>query len=268
MIALETNIAAAKKPLKHLPTVITSFNETGYEKYGRRFLESWLEYWSPRIRLVVYYEGDNFDFTKGMSWHPIEEVEFLSDFMDSLRFPIQHGLVGHQYDVWFDARHARKVFMQVHAMRKYGRKVFWIDSDSVTERPVPETFLDECLPDDALSCYIGRDGWYFTESGFIGFNASHPKADEFIKNYAHTFITGTFLANMIHGRPGWNDCCGYDAIRHLMGDGEEFVNLCADVPKGTMHPLQNCIVGNYITHLKGNRKNTGKLEEGDIIARG
>src|SRR5687767_11309302 len=132
MIVLDTDVERARQPLKKLPNVITSFNWAGYQQYGKNFIESWKEFWSPAIRLTVYYEGpefENFQFPDGMSWRPIEEVEFLQDYMDSLRFPIQHGIVGDRYDINFDARMARKTFMQVHSARKYGGKVFWIDAD-------------------------------------------------------------------------------------------------------------------------------------------
>lgn len=266
MIVLSTDIQKAKQHRK-LPEVVTSFNEAGYKRYGQSFIETWLEYWSASVRLTIYYEGEDFPFTGGMSWHPIEEVEFLKDYMENLRFPVMHGIVGDKYDIWFDARMARKSFMQMYHMRKHGGKVFWIDADSVTTKHVPEDFLDKCLPDDKFSCYLGRDGWYHTESGFIGFNGDHPIASKFAKNYLHTFITGSFLGNNMFGRPCWHDCGAYDAIRHIMGNGDEFVNLAAHVPEGHMHPLQLSAPGKYLDHLKGDRKDTKKLRPEDTIGR-
>jgi hypothetical protein len=252
-------------PRKALPNVITSFTEEGYRKYGEKFIETFLHYWPPSIRLTVYYEGEDFPFTPGLSWRPIEEVEFLEDYLNAIRpFPIMHGIVGNMYDINYDARMARKAFMQVHAARKYGGKVFWIDADSVTYKAVPEKFLDECLPDDKFSCFLGRDGWYFTESGFIGFNANHPIARDFFKNYVHLFITG-----VIFTQQWWHDCIGYDCTRLLatkQGMGGEFVNLAEGLPHGTMHPLQNCAPGRYLMHFKGDRKETGELKPGDVIA--
>lgn len=269
-IVLATDVEQAKN-LKPLPNVITSFNAAGYERYGKEFLETWREYWSPRIRLTVFYEGNEFGneipFAPGMSWRPIEEVEFLSDFMENLRFPIMHGIVGDNYDVWFDAKHGRKTFMLTHACRKYGGKVFWLDSDTVTHSHVPEGFLDECLPDDALSCYLGRDGWYFTESGFLGMNMNHPTAKQFMNSLIHTYITGTAFANYLHGRPCWNDCGQYDAVRHIMGNGEEFINLAAGLPQGTMHVFINSRLGAFMDHRKGNRKGQGSTANDLVIER-
>ena len=263
-IVLDTDIERAKNP-KTLPRAITSFNEEGYKRYGKDFIESWLKYWPKTIGLTVYYEGEDFPFTEGVSWRPIEEVEFLNDYMGNLRFPIQHGMVGDHFDMWFDAGMGRKAFMQMHAMRQYGGKVFWIDADTVTHAHVPENFLDRMLPDDKFSCYLGRDGWYHTESGFIGFNGNHPIASRFAKNYLHVFITGSIFACLIHGRPGWNDCCGYDAVRAIMSMPDEFVNLAKDLPQRTMHPLANLEAAKYFYHFKGNRKDTQTLQKGDII---
>lgn len=268
MIVLSQNIEEARKPLRKLPNCITSFNWEGYKRYGKRFIETWKEYWPGSVRLTVYYEGDqfeDFDFPTGISWKPIETVEFLTDYIANLRFPIQHGIVGDRYDINFDARMARKTFMQIHAAREYGGKVFWLDADAVTVKHVPERFLDDCLPDDKFCCYLGRDGWYFTESGFIGFNADHPIAKEFFRNYAHIFITG-----VIFTQQWWHDCIGFDCTRHLAknaGHEAEFINLAEGLPHGTMHPHANSVIGKYVQHLKGNRKDTGTLKEGDVIVR-
>lgn len=269
MILLETDVSKAKQPSKKLPTCITSFNWEGWKRYGQKFIETWKEYWPPSIRLVVYYEGkefEDFDFPTGVSWRPIEEVEFLSDFLDSLRFPIQHGIVGDRYDINYDARMARKSFMQVYTARKYGGKVFWLDADAVTVKHVPQSFLDSQLPDNKFCCYLGRDGWYFTESGFIGFNADHPIAKEFFRNYLHIFITG-----VIFTQQWWHDCIAFDCTRFLAfqnGMQGEFINLAEGLPKGTMHPHANAEIGKYVTHLKGDRKDTGQLREGDLVVNG
>jgi len=269
VIVLDDNVERAKLAVrKPLPNVITSFNEEGYKRYGQAFIESWLQYWPSSIRLTVFYEGDAFPFTSGVSWRPIEEVEFLKDYLDSLRFPLFHGLVGDKYDINFDARMARKAFMQMHAMRTYGHKVFWIDADCVTKRHVPETFLDEVLPDDKLCCYLGRHdpapAWYYTETGFIGFNGDHPLARKFAKSYLHTFIVGTIFT-----QPGFHDCWGFDAIREVMtrnGEGDAFMNLSSGVvPHGHMHPFQVTPPGRYMWHLKGNRKDTKKLRPEDTL---
>jgi hypothetical protein len=242
-------------------TVVTSFNEEGYNRYGREFVRTFLQFW-PKTKLVIFYEGD-FDMdVQGASWRPIEEVEGWPSFEAKL-FPLMTGGYGGRYDINFDARMCRKLFIECHALKKYGGKVFWIDADTITHTQVPETFLDEVLPDDKFNCYLGRDGWYYTESGFIGFNADHPMAERFMDGYRGFAETG-----FIFTQPGWHDCYAFDAMRKLVKNPDEFVNLAKDLPHGTMHVQVNSILGKYMTHMKGDRKDTGQLREGDIVKLG
>jgi len=240
--------------------VVTSFTLDGYKRYGKEFIETFKRYWPRHVRLTVYYEGDGIEMEPGLSWHPIEEVENLSDYMESLRFPIMHGIVGESYDINFDARMARKAFIQAHACRQYGGKVFWIDADTITHSQVPNTFLDRCLPKDKLACFLSRDGWYYTESGFIGFDADHPLASRFFKTYLHIFITG-----VIFTQPGWHDCYGFDAARKVVNRPELFHNLAEGLPEGTMHPFINSQLGAYMNHMKGKRKDGQPVKDGDLV---
>lgn len=265
MLVLDTNIERAKKPRLNLPNVVTSFNEEGYKRYGAAFIETWQQYWSPSVRLTVFYEGEDFPFTAGISWRPIEEVEFLTDFMGSLHFPIMHGIVGDHYDINFDARMARKTFIECYAAQRYGGKVFWLDADNITHAHVPEDFLDRMLPDDKMCCYLGRDGWCYTESGFIGFNTDHPLCMRFLKNYRNVFMSGAIFT-----QPGWHDCYGFDAMRAVVtneGHVEAFHNLAAGLPHGTMHPLVNSELGRYLDHRKGPRKESRSGAADLVIAR-
>lgn len=261
---------AQKKPLIIVPggepmkvhNVITSFNEAGYERYGREFVRSFLEFWPKNTVLTVYYEGEKFDYTEGMNWHPMEEVQYLKEFLDNLRFPIMHGIVGEAYDINFDARMGRKVFMQMHAMKTFRGKVFWLDADVVTHAKVPFDFLDECLPDDAFSCYLGREGWHYTESGFLGFNGDHPIANKFYNAYVNLFIAGVNFT-----LPGWHDCYGFDAVREMVNQSWSFKNLAGGLPHGTMHPFVNSVLGKYMDHRKGARKESRSTQEDLVVAR-
>ena len=234
---------------RRVHNVISSFTEEGYERYGKVFVDSFLERWPKTARLTVFYEGKDFPFTPGMCWIPIEEVEHLVGFFKALNFPLMHGLVNDKYNIQFDARMARKAFMQMHAMKQWGGKVFWLDADTFTHADVPESFLDEMLPAGKFCCYLGRDDWCYTESGFIGFNAEHERAKRFYSNYVNIFLSG-----VIFTQPGWHDCYGFDAVRKIVGNGPEFVNLAAGLPYGTMAPFVNTSLGRYMDHRKGQRK--------------
>lgn len=242
-------------------TVITSFTENGYHRYGREFLNTFDRYWPQSVKLVVYQEGQfSLDLPSLIEVRPIEEVKGLPEFMGKIvNFPIMCGFLGDRYDINHDAGMGRKTFMQCHASKVYGGKVFWIDADSITHTKVPENFLDEALPDDKLCCYLGRKDWYYTESGFIGFNNNHPSAKEFMEIYLKVFETGMFLT-----LPGWHDCFAFDMARRFFTrsrDETDFLNLADHVEKGEMHPFVKSLPGKYMDHLKGPRKKQGHSKE-------
>jgi hypothetical protein len=230
--------------------VVTSFHKQGYESYGRKFLESFKKYWPKSVTCTVYYEGD-FERDPYFKWIPIEDVEFLTNFMQNLHFPIMRGMEGDKYNINWDAGMARKAFIEMHSAKTMGGKVFWIDSDVITHAPVPEDFLDKMLPDDKFCCFLGRDGWYYTESGFIGFNSKHSLFKQFYQTYLTIFLSGAFLT-----LKGWHDCYGFDAARKATVRDDAFVNLAKDVPKGTMHPFANCELASVMDHRKGARKDS------------
>jgi hypothetical protein len=237
-------------------TVVTSFSPEGFEKYGKDFLRSFREFWPNSVRLAIYTEGQS---VLGNECVPIDDLEEWKWFEESLKFPIMRGQTPQGYNIQYDARMARKTFIQADAVKRFGGKVFWIDADVVTFAPVPETFLDEMLPDDKLSCYLGRDGWFYTESGFLGFNADHPGCAGFMEVY-----TGIFLNGFIFLHQQWHDCIAYDAVR-LAGEPGLFHNLAANLPRGTMHPFISSPLGAYLDHKKGPRKAAGRSPASDLV---
>lgn len=243
--------------------VVTSFTEDGYVRYGASFVSSFLEFWPKDVALTVYYEGENFPISPRIDWVPISEVQHLDDFMSRLAFPLMTGHVGGgRYDIDYDARMGRKAFIQMHAMRRFGGKVFWIDADVVTFAPVPDDLLDRCLPDTKFNCHLGRDGWFYTESGFIGFNAAHPIAEDFARRYLNTFLSG-----VVFTLRGWHDCYVFDAVRQSFGNPEPFVDLAAGLPRGTMHPFVNSELGRYMDHRKGPRKESRSGADDLVVTR-
>lgn len=165
------------------------------------------------------------------------------------------------YNINLDARMARKSFIQAHAVKQFGGKVFWVDADTITHSPIPDTFLDEVLPDDKLACYLGRD-WMYTESGFIGFNADHPLCEQFFLFYLNVFKSGAIFTQR-----GWHDCYGFDAARKIIRRPDLFNDLAAHLPEGVMHPFVNSVLGAFLDHRKGNRKGSRTSREDLVINR-
>ncbi len=240
-------------------TVITSFTKEGRDLYGNNCIESFREFWPKSVTLVVYQEGFYQPLEDGASDRQVDEVTGLWEFMTAIKpFPLMTGNVNGKYNINYDAKMGRKSFMLAHALKTFGGKVFWLDADSITHSKVPETFLDEVLPDDKMCCFLGRDNWYYTESGFLGYNASHRHAQSFADAVVSTFKTGAIFT-----QPGWHDCYAFDLIRK-QAPAEWFNNLAGGLPHGTMHPFVNSVLGKYMDHRKGPRKHSRSTQK-DLV---
>lgn len=246
-------------------TVITSFSPYGYHQYGRHFLDTFHRRWPLDVRLVVYVEDGQPEIDKrvfGERFVVIDEVDAAHGWREHFRaikqFPLMLGDTGNGYAIRYDARMARKTFMQAHALGLYKGKVFWLDADTLTHADVPFDFLDTMLPDDKFSCFLGRENFY-TESGFLGFNADHPLARDFMAAY-----TGMFTSGKIFTFPFWHDCMAYDAVREGC-DPQAFRNLGAGVDPGPGRQVFiNSVLGAYMDHLKGPRKSDGRSPLADL----
>jgi len=249
-------------------TLVTSLTQGIYDEYGQEFFKTFREFWPKSVKLAVYFEGKDFPEmdTENVEWRRIEEVQGYKKWNhDTSQFPFMRGLTPNGYDIQHDAGMVRKPLIQIHSCNVFGGKVFWIDVDTITHQKVPEGWLDELLPDDKFSVFLGREWgddpneWVYTESGFLGFNSEHPLFETFMRSYWEIFRSGLFLT-----LKGWHDCYGYDAVRHLVNMSEHFVDLSSHLQ--TMHPFINSTLGTYLDHTKGPRKKDGRSAPKDLIA--
>lgn len=246
-----------------MKTVITSMTADYYiNKGGLKCMYSFLKNWPESTRLIIYWEGEIFDPDipehPRVHMEPMKRVKHLMEFLKAISyFPLMSGNMGGQYNIEFDARMCRAGLIHAHAM-DMGGKVFWIDADTFTHSPIPESFLDECLPDDKLACCLMRPH-FNTETGFLGINADHPKAAHWKQVWTSVFTSG-----LIFTQKGWHDNWGFDMAKTIFANDSLFVNLAEGLPYGCMHPFVNSKLGAYMDHMKGNRKN-GKSRKEDLI---
>jgi hypothetical protein len=238
-------------------TVVTSFSPKGYEEYGKDFLRTFREFWPSNVQLKLYC--DDYFYEEHTKLDAEDMPEWRYFYEGIVRFPLMCGETPNGYNIQFDARMARKTFIQADACNQFGGKVFWIDADVITHSPVPEGFLDEMLPDNKLCCFLGRDGWMYTESGFLGFNANHPYCEAFMNGYKRIFTQG-----YIFTQPAWHDCIAFDMARSA-SDPSWFKNLAEGCQHGEMHPFIHSPLAAYMDHRKGARKSS-RTSPGELKA--
>lgn len=186
---------------------VTSFGQSGYKLYGKRFLETYVEHVGKPID--VYIEGEAPDFKHNLvTFRDLLKVEGLIDFLKLASFPAAQGhLWGDDaYNYRFDCfKFSRKCFAQIDAASRNPGLLYWIDADV--------EFTDKFIPPSGFEfmVYLGRPEWHSCAS-FIGWNLKHPGAGEWFRRYWLLHVTGTIFC-----LPEWHDSYLVDWMRQQSG---------------------------------------------------
>jgi len=246
-------------------SVVTSFSNAGFEKYGRKFIETFNKYWSKDIDLHIYHEGMDDKLFVGHRAYDLYTVPECSLFSRKYRNdPLVNGrvvdapfrwkkkCVNDKYNFRYDAyKFSKKVFAIYDAARKIGGgKLFWVDADIVTFDNIDTQFLEDLLRDDYDTCYLGRIGSGHSECGFVGYNLDKALARVFIGYFANMYSNDEVFA-----LNEWHDSYVYDKVREYFK--ANLHDYCIpSTERG--HVFINSVLGTVMDHLKGDRKDTGK----------
>lgn len=270
-------------------TVVTTFHKPGLDLYGQRFLDSFAERVDKRIKLLVYAEDCNpiiDPMCENIKVLNAKEVlPKLNAFKERWKnvphangnianHPARNGRKDWNKEFKWDAiRFANKVYAVFDACERSNDWVVWMDADTFVHSDWSYKQFKELLPDDKWITYVGRGKGSQTwpECGFYGMNLNHGACTEFLNRFEtmyedaengmfklvewhDSFIFGHILNNMKTLRP---DVLDYSAEMYLKEAKSG----------GGGHPLINTVLGTWIDHMKGARKNTGKSKSSDIMVK-
>ena len=225
---------------------ITSFSKTGYDLYGKKFLESFVKFWTCKV--IVYYESLPDFVHEKVEYKNLFELRELTTFLTLIQDkPMCKGDLegGHNYnfDIW---KFCRKSFVQFDALKEHKGKVLWLDADIETNKPVTEEWVDGLFDDAGLS-YLGRDGFH-CESGYVGFNTETAGFSDFLKKYEDCYRRG-----IIFTLDRWHDCKALDWA--IAFNKVKVKNLSPFWKKGDdLHVWEKTVLQEYMIHNKGARK--------------
>ena len=258
----------------------TTFNDSGYTRYGKKMVESFDTYWPQCVDLYVYYEG-----TKPIDLFSerIHFIDLLQASPDLVRFkekyhndPLANGKLGNSphgikrpnitskhinsESFLYDAvRFSHKVFCQIHASTHIDTDIiFCMDADTLTFNPISEQFLETILPDKYYCSYLNREPIY-TETGFLAYNTKHRYHDEFMNRYR-----SIYMDDLIFKLKEWHDCEAFDTVRKQMTNEQKINCYSLTKPNSGNHPFVNSILGEYMDHLKGQRKDIGRTPHNQV----
>ena len=253
-------------------TVITTFNDDGYKKYGQRMIQTFLQNWPKSVSLVVYAENCSVtESADNLTVIDISEVEALSAFKrqwqgvpkangdisgDLVRAKRKDAGKGFKWDA---VRFAHKVYSVFHCAKNTTTDwLIWMDADTVCHSPIAIADLDRLCPGHYDLCFLGRRGKY-TECGLYAMNLNHSSMERFLCDFQRLYDDAE---NGIFRLVEWHDSFVFDVVRknHQLNE----LDWSGHLITGEGHPLINSDWGAYLDHLKGARKDLGRSKRADL----
>jgi hypothetical protein len=267
-------------------TVVTTFHPAGLSKYGQRMIDSFALNIDKRIKLLVYAEDCkpvNPDPSRIEILDAKAALPKLNAFKSTWgHVPKANGDITNEPQrhtrkdwmkkfKWDAVRFANKTYAVYDACVRSKDWCVWMDADTyVHSHWTYEDFAAQ-LPDTAWITYVGRGKGSQTwpECGFYGLNLNHPVCHEFLKEFERVYEeadNGIFLLDE------WHDSFVFGSILNNMKlqfpnahDYSAEMYLREAKSGGGGHPLINGVLGKWIDHMKGGRKDSGKSLKKDIM---
>ncbi len=248
-------------------TVISTFNQDGYNVYGRRMIDTFAKTWPQDVELWIYTEGfeikspaPNIRILNLEASSP-ELVAFKNKWRD---VPKANGNPFPGADrkafKWQAVRFSHKVYAIFHAAKTVNSEwLIWMDGDMVCHSPINHDQLRDFFPQDRELCFAGRSN-KFTECGLYGMHLTCPNTRAWLTEFQRMYDDAD---NGIFTLSEWHDSFVFDAVRSRVAVKE--LNWSAGLINGEGHPLINCAWGAYIDHLKGKRKAQGRSKAKDLL---
>lgn len=265
--------------------IVTTFHQPGLEKYGQRFLDSFAAEVDKRIKLWVYAENCtpiNPDPAQITILNAAKELPKLQSFKSKYKgVPKANGVCPwperrprdyHKEFKWDAVRFANKVYAVFDACEKNKDWVVWMDADTFVHSKWSYEDFKSLLPDTSWITYVGRgskvQSW--PECGFYGLNLKSSDCKEFLYKFEQFYEDAEAK---LFAQEEWHDSYIFglilDDIKRYAPNVIDYtaeLQLTGAKTGGGGHPLINSKLGQWIDHLKGDRKEHGRSLKKDIVA--
>ena len=263
-------------------SVVTTFNADGYNRYGQRMIETFLQNWPQEVELIVYTEdctvresapnlvlrdlailSDLAAFKQKWQNVPKANGNISSDPVRSLRKDAGKGFK------WNAIKFAHKTYSIFHCAQTVNTDILiWMDADTVCHSKITLKDLDRLCQSQYELCFLGRRK-KFSECGLYSMQLGTKGIKRFLKEFQRMYDdaeNGIFLLDE------WHDSFVFDAVRKNIPGLIEF-NWAAKLgdlrpsklnSPGEGHPLINSDWGAYLDHLKGARKDLKRSKREDL----
>ena len=254
-------------------SVITTFNQAGYNKYAQKMIQTFLATWPTEVTLYAYAEDclvietapnlvvvDLHNASPALvafkeKWRNVPKAngDISGDITRAIRKDSKKNFK------WDAVRFAHKVYAIFNCSKKYNSDILlWMDADTICHSPITMSRLEELIPADKELCFLGREGKY-TECGLYAMNLRSPTITRFLESFQRMY---DHAEQGIFTLEEWHDSFVFDTVRRKLNLVE--LNWSKGIIRGEGHPLINSDWGAYLDHLKGDRKSLGRSKLADL----
>ena len=258
-------------------SVVTTFHKSGYDLYGKRMIQSFLQQWPSEVRLYVYAEDCAVEetapnlFVRDLHASSAELVAFKAKWKD---VPKANGDVSNdpvrskRRDAgkgfkWHAVRFAHKVYSIFSCAKECATdRLMWMDADTFCHSAITMQQLEELCPRDKDLCFLGRKD-KFSECGLYSLTLGNKQTKRFMAEFQRVYDEAE--NNGIFQMDEWHDSFVFDRVRDRVPLNAW--NWSEGLITGEGHPLINSMWGAYLDHLKGGRKQLGKSKRTDLLVK-
>ena len=243
-------------------SAVTTFNFIKHP-YGIEMINSFFINWPDDIQLLAFLENaSHIDDSK------VRSKILLNDYHKKIpeyeefckKFQHKEKLTD---DFRFNAfRFAYKVFAISHALKHIEtRYLIWLDADIKTHKKIPLDFFDKLVKDTSYMSYLGRENisvqhLTYSECGFLIFDTHHSTHKIFWKEMMDMYSGGKLF-----DEKEWHDSYIFDQVRKKIEKKYNVTNFnisqlgLVDIKtQNDEHVFVTSVLGEYMDHKKGNRK--------------
>lgn len=249
--------------MKRKLEVVTTYNKKYYDICGKKMIQTFIEHWPKDVTLYCYYQeqepeiyADNVQYIDLYGVNPQLKRFVFDNQLDEQK----NGIINGKYDFQRDGvKFSHKVFAQTHSLKRSTSDIIlYLDADTYTHDKPNLDYIDSIMPEDHLCTYFGRPRLY-DETGFYMHNVQHYKSMRWAEALEKIYTEGELWTyplqvdcyTMYAGRQKFKDEPQLDLVEHHGGLGKK-------------HPFVNSPLGEFLDHLKGDRKELGHSRQSDF----
>lgn len=254
--------------------VVTTYNQNYYDRWGKKMIQTFLEYWPKDVTLWCYWEEQKPEiFADNLKYLNLLEVQpQLKAWIDKWKHdkkkngwdPNGMNKTTGEFGIW-DERHngikySHKVFAQTHRIKNSTADViFYSDADTLTFAKPDLKYMYSIMPKTHLACTFERDKRK-DETGFYMHNPKHPRAKDWANELEKMYLNDEIWDFELGQADQYTMWYGKQRFPHC-----KFMNLMEHHNLSQKnHPFVNSPMGSFMDSLKGGRKEKGTSSWQDI----